>query len=249
MTTSKYVSYLRVSTDKQGKSGLGLEAQRESIKDFLQGNGNRLLEEYVEIESGKNNDRPQLLEALGACKRTGATMIIAKLDRLSRNVAFIANLMESAVDFVACDLPSANTLTIHILAAVAEEERKMISIRTKVALERAKSNGKRLGNPDNLSQEAAARGRKLGVKARQLKADNFAKERYRDILRYQEQGMSLNAIARRFNEDEVLTARGKAGGWTPTTVRKLLLRVADLHHNPENVPNLDKWPADSIDCH
>ena len=140
-----FVSYLRVSTRRQGESGLGLEAQRQAV--FAYTNGGRLLAEYLEVESGKRNDRPQLLAALAHAQATGATLIIAKPNRLARNVHFISGLMEAGVDFVAADLPSANRLTINVLAAVAEHEREMISARTKAALAAAKARGVRLGNP------------------------------------------------------------------------------------------------------
>jgi DNA invertase Pin-like site-specific DNA recombinase len=134
-----FVSYLRVSTDKQGRSGLGLEAQRAAVAAHVA--SRRLLAEYLEVESGRRNDRPQLLAALAHAQSTGATVVIAKLDRLARNVAFIANLMEAGVDFVACDLPAADRLTIQVLAAVAEHERQMISQRTKAAMAVAKARG------------------------------------------------------------------------------------------------------------
>src|SRR5215472_25849 len=132
MTTGKFISYLRVSTDRQGQSGLGIEAQRKAVTDY--GGSWQLLREYIEVESGKRSDRPQLLAALAHAKATGGTIVIAKLDRLARNVAFISNLMESGVEFVAADMPMANRLTVHVLAAVAEHEREMISQRTKAAL-------------------------------------------------------------------------------------------------------------------
>src|SRR5712692_5724907 len=139
MATGKFIAYLRVSTDKQGHSRLGTEAQRKAVSDYLNGGSwHHLLTEYVEIESGKRSDRPQLLAALVHAKATGAMIVIAKLDRLARNVAFISNLMESGVEFVAVDMPMANRLTVHVLAAVAEHERKMISQRTKAALAAAK---------------------------------------------------------------------------------------------------------------
>jgi len=149
-----FVSYLRVSTDKQGQSGLGLEAQRAAVGAFLASAGGRLIKDYVEVESGRKNDRPKLTAALAHAKATGATLIIAKLDRLSRNVAFIANLMESGVDFVAADMPLANKLTIHVLAAVAEHEREMISERTKRALGSIKV---RLGNGDTYRRRRSLR--------------------------------------------------------------------------------------------
>jgi DNA invertase Pin-like site-specific DNA recombinase len=132
--SGKWVSYLRVSTDKQGASGLGLEAQRKAVADYLNGDKWTLAKEFVEIESGKRSDRPKLAEALALCKKLKAKLIVAKLDRLGRNVHFLSGLMESGVDFVAVDQPFANKLTIHILAAVAEHEREMISTRTRDAL-------------------------------------------------------------------------------------------------------------------
>src|SRR4051794_23535972 len=138
MAQSTFVSYLRVSTDRQGRSGLGLEAQREAVTQYLNGGNWRLAAEVVEIESGKRNDRPKLAEALRLCRLHGAILIIAKLDRLARNVAFVSNLMESGVEFTAVDFPQAYRLTVHILAAVAEHEAKAISDRTKAALAAAK---------------------------------------------------------------------------------------------------------------
>jgi DNA invertase Pin-like site-specific DNA recombinase len=130
----KFVAYFRVSTDRQGKSGLGLEAQRKSVLDYLDGGRWDLVGEFTEIESGKHNDRPELEKALAACKKQKAKLVIAKLDRLSRNLAFIATLMDSGVEFIAVDNPHANKLTIHILAAVAQHEREIISARTSAAL-------------------------------------------------------------------------------------------------------------------
>jgi DNA invertase Pin-like site-specific DNA recombinase len=144
----KFISYLRVSTDKQGERGYGLDAQRRAVADYLNGGNWQLLDEYVEIESGKKSDRPKLIEALAAAKRQRARLVIAKLDRLSRNVAFIATLMDGKVDFVCCDFPSANRLTLHILAAVAEHEREMISQRTRAGLQAAKQRGVKLGRED-----------------------------------------------------------------------------------------------------
>jgi DNA invertase Pin-like site-specific DNA recombinase len=145
MAKGKFIAYYRVSTEKQGRSGLGLEAQREAVRNHLNGGSWRLAAEVVEVESGKRNDRPKLAEALRLCRLHGATLIIAKLDRLARNVAFISNLMESGVEFTAVDFPQANRLTVHILAAVAEHEREMISQRTKAALAAAKARGTKLG--------------------------------------------------------------------------------------------------------
>jgi DNA invertase Pin-like site-specific DNA recombinase len=152
----KFISYLRVSTDKQGERGYGLDAQRKAVSDYLNGGSWQLLEEFVEVESGKRSDRPQLAAALAACKKHRARLVIAKLDRLSRNVAFIATLMDGKVEFVCCDFPSANRLTLHILAAVAEHEREMISARTSAGLAAAKAKGVKLGNPALAAKNAAA---------------------------------------------------------------------------------------------
>ena|SRR5690349_5686449 len=141
-----FVAYYRVSTDRQGQSGLGLDAQRAAVAGFV---GTReLVAEFTEVESGKRADRPQLVAALDLCRRQRAVLVTAKLDRLARNVAFIANLMESGVEVTAIDMPSANKLTLHILAAIAEHEREMISARTKAALAAARARGVRLGRPD-----------------------------------------------------------------------------------------------------
>ena len=140
--SGKFVAYYRVSTDRQGKSGLGLDAQREAVTSYLNGGSWQLVQELVEVESGKRADRPQLAAALAACRKHKAKLVIAKLDRLSRNLAFVATLMESGVEFVAVDNPHANRLTVHILAAVAEHERVMISERTKAALAAAKASGR-----------------------------------------------------------------------------------------------------------
>jgi DNA invertase Pin-like site-specific DNA recombinase len=143
----RFVAYYRVSTDRQGRSGLGLEAQQKAVRDYLDGGAWEIVAEFVEVESGKRADRPELARALDACRKHKARLVIAKLDRLSRNLAFIATLMDSGVEFVAVDNPHANKLTIHILAAVAEHEREMISERTKAALAAAKARGKKLGTP------------------------------------------------------------------------------------------------------
>ena len=153
----KFIAYYRVSTDKQGKSGLGLDAQRRAVADFLDGGKWELLGEFTEIESGKRADRPELEKAIAECKKRRAKLIIAKLDRVSRNVAFIATLMERRVDFLCCDNPTATKFTIHILAAVAEFERDAISKRTKDALAVAKAKGKVLGNYERIARRSVRR--------------------------------------------------------------------------------------------
>lgn len=213
----RYVSYLRVSTDKQGRDGYGVDAQREAVTGYLNGGKWELLREFVEVESGRKKDRPELAAALEHCKLTKATLIVAKLDRLARNVAFVSSLMESGVDFVAVDFPEANRLTIHILAAVAEHEAGMISARTKVALAAAKARGVKLGNP-NLTDDA----RKLGRIATAAKAVDDA-QRVRPIVEgLKLQGMGLREMARELNRQGIRTPRGKE--WTATAVKNAIER-------------------------
>ena len=139
MIEGRFVAYYRVSTDRQGRSGLGLEAQREAVRSYVAQRGGDVLDEFTEVETGKRSDRPELAAALEACRRQKATLVIAKLDRLARNMAFVANLMEGRADFVAVDMPNADKFTIHIFAALAEEEGRRISQRTKAALAAANS--------------------------------------------------------------------------------------------------------------
>jgi DNA invertase Pin-like site-specific DNA recombinase len=213
----RYVSYLRVSTDKQGRDGYGVDAQREAVTNYLNGGKWELLREFVEVESGRKKDRPELAAALAFCKLTKATLIVAKLDRLARNVAFVSSLMESGVDFVAVDFPEANRLTIHILAAVAEHEAGMISARTKVALAAARARGVKLGNP-NLTNEARSAGRTT----RALKSDEDA-QRVRPIVEgLKMQGMGLRETARELNRQGIRTPRGK--DWTATAVKNAMAR-------------------------
>src|SRR6266446_6728611 len=211
----RFIAYFRVSTDKQGKSGLGLEAQRKAVLDYLNGGRWELVDEFVEVESGKDNERPQLEAALAACKKHRARLVIAKLDRLSRNLAFIATLMESGVEFTAVDMPEANKLTVHILAAVAQNEREMISERTKAALQAAKARGKQLGNP-RLAEAA-----KRGTAAVKANARQFAANVLPIIEEIERSGVtSHNAIAAKLNERNVRTARG--GRWTHVQVGAVL---------------------------
>ena len=216
MKTPKFIAYYRVSTDRQGHSGLGLEAQQQAVCDFLAGRG-ELIESFTEIESGRKNDRPQLAAALDACHHHKVTLVIAKLDRLARNVYFISGLMESGVEFVAVDMPEANRLTIHILAAVAEHEREIISQRTKDALKAAKARGVKLGSP-NPQKGAAIRSEVL-----RDKADRFATNILPIILDLQDQGIaSHKAIARALNARGIQTANGRQ--WYSTTVKNIIRR-------------------------
>src|ERR1039458_2704722 len=164
MANDRFVAYYRVSTAKQGVSGLGLEAQQEAVRSYLNGGHWKRGAEFTEIESGKRNDRPALAEALSVCRVHGATLIIAKLDRLARNVHFISSMMEAGVEFIAVDFPQANRLTIHILAAVAEHEALMISARAKVALAAARARGVVLGGDRGNIASVAAKGAQASLK-------------------------------------------------------------------------------------
>ena len=213
----RFVAYYRVSTDKQGESGLGLDAQRQAVMNYLNGGPWKLVAEHTEVESGKRNARPELQKALAACRRHKAKLCIAKLDRLSRNLAFIATLMDSGAEFVATDNPHANKLTIHILAAVAEHEREAISERTKAALAAAKARGKKLGGP----RLAAAR--RASIKARSDAADAFAANVRPIIKEIQASGVSsLRGVARALTARGVPTARG--GSWSDVQVAAVLRR-------------------------
>ncbi len=221
-----FVAYYRVSTDKQGRSGLGLEAQREAVARHVQSVNGLIVAEMQEVESGKRADRPQLLAAISACRVKRATLVIAKLDRLTRNVAFLANLMESGIEFVACDNPHATRFTIHILAAVAEHEREMISARTTAALAAAKARGVRLGNPNLRGGNPSAS--RLASAAKSALANEYAA----DVQPF------IDA-ARRAGADtpgqiaKALIARGvrtPSGGerWTHVQVQRTLRRVSTV---------------------
>jgi len=220
-----FVSYLRVSTDKQGKSGLGLEAQQAAIAAFLRPSDTLLVPPYVEVESGKKSDRPQLRAALDHCRRTGATLLIARLDRLARNVAFIANLIEQGVPFVACDRPNASTFELHIYASMAQEEARAISARTKAALAAAKARGVKLGG-DRGYRPTSAPCPQTATVARQAHADRHAHRAVAAInaIRQRDPAASLNALAATLNAEGVATPRG--GIWTATAVRRALARIA-----------------------
>ncbi len=214
----RYIGYFRVSTARQGQSGLGLEAQKQSITQYV-GDKDNLIEEFIEVETGRKNDRPELMAALAACRRHKATLIIAKLDRLARNVAFVSNLMEAGVEFIAADNPHASKLTIHVLCAVAEFECQMISERTKAALTAAKARGIRLGNPKgNTPHLEKAR------KAQCQYADEHAANVVPIISEIQRAGLtSYRQVAGALNIRGIVTSRG--GKWHPATVRSALMRV------------------------
>ena len=217
-----FTAYYRVSTAKQGQSGLGLEAQKATAKTFAASRG-EIVEEYVEVESGKKNDRPKLAAAIAHSKATGSTLLIAKLDRLARNAGFIFALRDAGVDFVACDLPEANTLTIGIFAVLAQHERELISSRTKAALEARRARGLSLGNPANLTDDA----RRAGWLAQRAKAREHVGNRQAGELAalYRAQGLTLQAIADKLNKGSYTTRRGRQ--FRREQVRRLLVRVEE----------------------
>jgi DNA invertase Pin-like site-specific DNA recombinase len=209
-----FVAYYRVSTDRQGRSGLGLEAQQKAVQAYMNGGEWSLVAELTEVETGKRSDRPELAKALALCRKHKAKLVIAKLDRLSRNLAFIATMMDSGVEFVAVDNPHANKLTLHILAAVAQHEREMIAERTKAALRAARQRGRVLGR--NATERLAPRYRQEALdRARELEPV------MRELSR---QGLSARAIARELTGRKIATHKG--GSWHAATVRRILQRIA-----------------------
>jgi DNA invertase Pin-like site-specific DNA recombinase len=221
MAQSQFVAYYRVSTARQGKSGLGLDAQKKAVTDFLVGGSWQLMAEFVEIESGKADERPQLEQALAMCDLSGATLVVAKLDRLSRNLAFLARLQESGARFVAADMPEANELTIHIMAAVAQAERKAISKRTKEALAAAKARGVRLGgNRGNLEDLKKGPAKSAEVRCRQSRERALKVSRQIDAITAERQGTSLRQIAAALNDRGITAPRG--GRWHAAQVKAVL---------------------------
>jgi DNA invertase Pin-like site-specific DNA recombinase len=223
-TATKAVGYIRCSTPRQGQSGLGLEAQQAAITHFCRSNGYELLQEFREVESGRNNERPILRRAIARAKAARGLLVIAKLDRLARSVAFIANLMESGVEFRACDYPDKDPFMLHIRAAVAEEEARKISTRTRDALAAYKARGGVLGaaHPAGhriTSQEARKGAERTATIAREANAEATAIAT--DLHR---QGYSLRAIAAELDARGIATRSG--GGWSAMQVSRLLRRAA-----------------------
>ncbi|ODT15845.1 MAG: resolvase [Kaistia sp. SCN 65-12] len=221
----RYVAYYRVSTAKQGKSGLGLEAQEAAVTAFIsaQGTEAKLLAAHTEVESGKKDDRPELAKAMEHARLTGATLLIAKLDRLSRDAHFLLGLQKAGVEFTACDMPHADKFTVGIMAMVAQKEREATSQRTKEALAAAKARGVKLGNPNGashlrgLGNAAAAAALREGAQAR---ADGLAGT----IAALRERGVtSANGLAKALNEAHIATPRG--GRWTARSVLNVMERL------------------------
>ena len=221
MADRRFVSYIRVSTQKQGESGLGLEAQKASIAGYLNGGDWKLVGELVEVESGKQNNRPKLAEALRLCRIHNATLIIAKIDRLARNVSFIAALMDGGVKFTAVDMPGVNDMVVHLLASVAQGEAKAISERTKVALAAAKARGTKLGGYRWAIDTVAAKGNTASAEVRATKARKRRADLLPVVKDINASGVvSLLGVAQELNRREIRTARGKK--WSAQQVKLLL---------------------------
>ncbi len=218
----KYIAYYRVSRKEQGISGLGLAAQKASVEKYVASQDGIILKEYTEVETGTNKrERVEIHKAIQMAKNESAVLVIAKLDRLARNVSFVSSLMDAGIEFVAVDMPSANNFTIHIFAALAEQEAKLISTRTKQALAELKKKGIKLGNPDNLTTEA----RNRGVQA--IKENALSNDRNRQaqsiIGSCKEKGMTYREIAAYLNELNFKTRYGKQ--FLPSTVHQLYNRI------------------------
>lgn len=229
----KIIIYYRVSTKKQEQSGLGLEAQQAAVAHYTRTQADiKVIAEYTEIETGKWSDRPILAEAIQHARAAGATLVIAKLDRLARNVAFVANLMESKVDFICCDNPTATPLTIHIMAAIAEDEAKRISQRTREALAALKARGVKLGahNPKIAAALEGKRGWYKFSEVGRVTRARLQRERYGPLVpvmvAMREQGASNSAIAKHLNRQGYVTSRKTA--FSSDTVRRVLIRQSEL---------------------
>jgi len=219
----QYVAYYRVSTKQQGKSGLGLEAQKAEVNRYLKAD-DTIIKEFTEVSSGKNDQRVEIAKAIEYCIKNDATLLIAKLDRLSRNVSFIFQLRDSKVNFVCCDIPDANTLTIGIFATMAQHEREIISKRTKAALAARKAKGLPLGTPKNLTDS----GRQRAWAANRAKATSNDNNNRAAMLiaEYKKQGMTLQAIADRLNANNFRTSTGKR--FHKTTVTRIYERYCTI---------------------
>lgn len=218
MANGKFVTYFRVSTQRQGVSGLGMDAQRESVRQFLNGGSWDVVGEFVEVESGRKTDeqRPQLAAALAECKKHGAKLLVAKLDRLARSVHFVSGLMKAGVKFVAVDLPEANDLTIHLMAAFAEHEAKRISERTRDALAAAKARGVVLGT-------AGTANLKPNIAERQAAANAYADKLAPTIAAYSASGMTQRDMVKALNDSGARSAHG--GLWSLVQLQRIIARL------------------------
>lgn len=212
----KYVAYYRVSTKQQGASGLGLDSQKETVNNFIS-KDDLIISEFTEIESGKNNKRVELQNAIEYAKKNDAILLIAKLDRLSRNANFIFQLRDNNVKFVCCDLPDANTLTIGIFAVLAQYERELISSRTVNALQQLKKNGVKLGTPENLTEQARANS--ISVRSINAKTNENNKRAMVVVDSLMQQNYSLRQIADRLNISGFKTSRNCE--FTPMQVKRI----------------------------
>lgn len=217
----KYIAYYRVSTQKQGKSGLGLDAQKKMVADFVSLHGGEVVAEYTEVESGKRDDRPELTKAIRHSSLVGGRLLVGKLDRLSRDLHFLTSLQKSRVDFVVSDMPGCDNFTINIYGSLAQRERELIASRTKAGLAAAKARGVRLGT-NNLNPELVKDASEKGVQVCRQNADEFAARVRPTIEALLTKGMSLRRVATELNSLGVKTARG--GVWTATTVKNILYR-------------------------
>jgi DNA invertase Pin-like site-specific DNA recombinase len=224
MAQGKFVAYHRVSTVAQGRSGLGLEGQKHAVAEYLSGGRGSLVGEYVEVESGRNNGRVELQRALAACRLHRACLVIARLDRLSRNASFLLSLRDAGVEFVAADLPGADRTTVGIMAMVAENEAEAISARTKAALAAAKRRGVTLGTPANLTNKARRQGTAASSHARAASATERARDLAPIISDLRRDGaVSLRQIAAGLNAQGWTTARGCS--WKSAQVERILARL------------------------
>jgi DNA invertase Pin-like site-specific DNA recombinase len=228
----KAIAYYRVSTKQQGKSGLGLDGQREALEQFIGQQQGDIIGQYREVETGKRADRPELLKAIAHAKRSKAVLVVAKLDRLSRNVAFLSRLMESGVDFVACDNPHANRFTCHILASVAEFEAQQISDRTKAALASAKRRGIKLGSSrpnhwagrEDRRRAGAQKGAVAAGQVHREQAQDAYGDLYAVVLEARAKGQTLRQIAAQLNTEGHTTRNGRP--WNQVQVLRVLRRVS-----------------------
>jgi len=231
MTAQPLVAYYRVSTQQQKRSGLGLEAQRTAVRRYIDACPGDLIAEFTEIESGRKNDRPAIKQALWHCRVYGAKLVVARLDRLARNVALIANLMASGVDFVAADMPLANRFTLHIIAAVAEYEAVLISQRTRAAFAVAKALGRKFGNPRPETQRLSPMAMRAKVRRAREKAKLQALQ-FAPLLRaLRDAGETINGIAVQLTLMEIDTPRGGTK-WGQARVRKMFERAGERKPKP-----------------